>query len=254
VERELLDTMSAEKLYGVRPILEALQSSSRRIVKIFIGVQRTRDDIRRLLTLAAERGVAVEIVQRAQLPSWQGPHGHQGVVALVEPLQQAGFPEVLHKISQAPGRQAVLLLDGVTDVGNFATLVRSAVAFGVTAIILPRHRSVALTPTVAKLSAGAIERVTITEVVNMVRAIEMLRAERFWIYGSDAQTGMPIAQVVWAERLALILGSEGRGMRRLVRENCDVLVRIPMHPGADSLNVAIAGAIILAYSWDQHAQ
>jgi 23S rRNA (guanosine2251-2'-O)-methyltransferase len=147
----------------------------------------------------------------------------------------------------------MLVLDGVTDVGNFATLVRSAVAFGVTAIVVPRHGSVALTPTVAKLAAGAIEHVAVTEVVNVVRAIERLRTKGFWIYGSDAQSGIPVAQVVWAERLAIIVGSEGRGMRRLVRENCDVYVRIPMRPGVDSLNVAVAGAIVLAYSWAQQS-
>ena len=241
--------MGEEKLYGVRPVLEALHSSSRRLVKIFIAAPRTRDDVRQLLALAAERRVPVEIVTRAQLPPWHGPHGHQGVIALVEPLRYADFTDVLHQMAQVSGRQAVLLLDGVTDVGNFATLVRSAVAFGVTAIVVPRHGSVALTPTVAKLSAGAIEHVTVTEVVNVVRAIENLRTQGFWIYGSDTQAGTPVAQVAWAERLAIIVGSEGHGMRRLVRENCDVFVHIPMHPGVDSLNVAVAGAIILAYSW-----
>jgi len=138
----------------------------------------------------------------------------------------------------------------VTDVGNFAALIRSAAAFGVHAIIVPRHDAVPLTPAVAKRSAGAIERMSIVRVVNLVRALDELKQHGFWIYGADIQAALTVAQIAWPERVVLVLGAESSGIRRLVRERCDSLVRIPMHAGTNSLNVAMAGAIILAYRWN----
>jgi 23S rRNA (guanosine2251-2'-O)-methyltransferase len=147
----------------------------------------------------------------------------------------------------------MVLLDEVTDAGNFAALLRSADAFGVHSVIVPRHRSVALTAMVAKRSAGAVDRVSVVQVVNVVRALDELKRAGFWVYGADMRAATPIARVAWPERLVLVLGSEERGIRRLVREYCDMLVGIPMRQGVDSLNVAVAGAIILAYIWAWHA-
>jgi 23S rRNA (guanosine2251-2'-O)-methyltransferase len=144
----------------------------------------------------------------------------------------------------------MLVLDGVTDVGNFAALIRSAAAFGVHAIVLPRHDTVTLTPAIAKRSAGAIERVAIVRVVNVVRVLDELKQHGFWVYGADMRADLTVAHMAWPERVVLVLGAEGGGIRRLVRERCDGLVCIPMCTGTDSLNVAMAGAIILAYRWD----
>jgi 23S rRNA (guanosine2251-2'-O)-methyltransferase len=138
----------------------------------------------------------------------------------------------------------------VTDVGNFAALIRSAAAFGVYAIVLPRHDAVPLTPTVAKRSAGAIERIAIVRVGNLVRALDELKQHGFWVYGADMQGPLTVARMAWPERVVLVLGAEHGGIRRLVRTRCDSLVRIPMHTGMHSLNVATAGAILLAYRWD----
>jgi 23S rRNA (guanosine2251-2'-O)-methyltransferase len=123
------------------------------------------------------------------------------------------------------------------------------VAFGVGAILLPKHQSVGLTPVVAKRSAGAVDRVPFVQVGNMVRALEALQQLGCWLYGAEAQGETAIATVAWPERTVLVMGSEGRGMRRLVRERCDHLVRIPMREGTDSLNVAVAGSIILSHVW-----
>jgi 23S rRNA (guanosine2251-2'-O)-methyltransferase len=144
-----------------------------------------------------------------------------------------------------------VLLDGVTDVGNFAALLRSAVAFGVQVVILPQHRSVALTPTVAKRSAGAVDQLMVAEAGNVVRALDALKRLGFWVYGADMAADMAVGRMTWPERTVLVLGGEDRGIRRLVREHCDGLVFVPMCRGADSLNVAVAGSILLAYIWDQ---
>jgi 23S rRNA (guanosine2251-2'-O)-methyltransferase len=241
-----------EKLYGIHAVLEVLQGERRRVWKVFLGVQRHGAEVQRIAALAERRGIPVETVSRAHLDQWLGHGTHQGVAALVAPLGYQTFASVLQQAT-TPGAHTILVLDGVTDVGNFAALIRSAVAFGVEAIVLPRHRSVALTPAVVKRSAGAVERVAIVQVVNVVRALDELKQQGFWVYGAEARASVTVAQVRWPERLVLVLGAEGSGMRRLVRERCDALVCIPMRPEANSLNVAVAGAIILAYGWEQRA-
>ncbi len=241
--------MTDEKLYGVHPVLEALQEERRRIGKIFIA-QRRGAEVQRIIALAARRGIPVVTVERVQLQQLLGHGAHQGVVALVEPYVYTPWTEVVAHVTARPGPHTMLVLDGVTDVGNFAALIRSAAAFGVHAIVLPRHDTVTLTPAIAKRSAGAIERVAIVRVVNVVRVLDELKQYGFWVYGADMRADLTVAHMAWPERVVLVLGAEGGGIRRLVRERCDGLVCIPMCTGTDSLNVAMAGAIILAYRWD----
>jgi 23S rRNA (guanosine2251-2'-O)-methyltransferase len=207
-----------------------------------------------IVSLAGQCGIPVEMVTGGQLQHLLGHSHHQGVAALVAPLEYQTFSAVLTSLLARQRPCTVLLLDEVTDVGNFAALLRSAVAFGVEVILLPRHRSVSLTPTVAKRSAGAVERVSIVQVANVVQTLDELKRQGFWIYGADTQATTPVSRVEWPARLVLVLGAEGRGMRRLVRERCDALVHVPMQAGIDSLNVAVAGAIILAYAWDWQAR
>jgi len=242
--------MKDEKLYGIHPILEALQEERRRIEKIFISAQRRGAEMQRIIALAARRGIPVVMVERTQLQQLLGHGAHQGVVALVEPHVYTPWTDVVAHVTARLGSHTLLVLDGVTDVGNFAALIRSAAAFGVYAIVLPRHDAVTLTPAVAKRSAGAIERVAIVRVVNVVRVLDELKQHGFWVYGADMRADLTVAHMAWPERVVLVLGAEGGGIRRLVRERCDGLVRIPMCTGMDSLNVATAGAIILAYRWD----
>jgi len=242
--------MTDEKLYGVHPVLEALQEERRHIRQVLISAQRRGAEVQRIIALAKRRGIPVITVERAQLHQLLGHGAHQGIVALAEPHVYQPWAEVIAYITATPGPHALLCLDSVTDVGNFAALIRSAVAFGVQAIIVPRHDAVPLTPAVAKRSAGAIERMSIVRVVNIVRALDELKQHGFWVYGADIQAAVTVAQVAWPERVVLVLGAESSGIRRLVRERCDTLVRIPMLAGTNSLNVATAGAIILAYRWN----
>jgi len=242
--------MTDDKLYGIHPLLAALQEERRRIEKIFISVQRRGTEVQRIIALAERRGIPVVMVQRTQLQQLLGHGAHQGVMALVEPHVYTPWTDVAAQVTAEPGAHTLLVLDGVTDVGNFAALIRSAAAFGVHAIVLPRHAAVTLTPAVAKRSAGAIEQVAIVRVVNVVRVLEELKQHGFWVYGADMRADLTVAHMAWPERVVLVLGAEGGGIRRLVRERCDALVRIPMCTGMHSLNVATAGAIILAYRWD----
>jgi 23S rRNA (guanosine2251-2'-O)-methyltransferase len=245
--------MQAETIYGIHPVLEVLQAERRQVEKLLVAVRRSGAGVRRITALAAQRGIPVSQVEPRELRHLLGHDQHQGVVALVRPLGYEGFDAAVTTLTQTPGPHTWLLLDGVTDVGNFATLIRSAVAFGVEVIALPRHHSVGLTPVVAKRSAGAVEKVSVVQVGNVARALESLKQAGCWVYGTAAHTGSNVGQVRWPERLVLIIGSEGRGMRRLVRERCDEWIRIPMSSGVDSLNAAVAGSIVLSHIWAHRA-
>ena len=244
--------MIEEKVYGTHAVEEVLRAERRHVEKILLDARRRGPEMRRLVTLATRRDIPITTVASAHLRQLLGHDRHQGVVALVGPLTYYTLEQVMASRTQVTGPQTLLLLDGVTDVGNFAALIRSAVAFGVEVILLPRHRSVGLTPVVAKRSAGAVERVAVAQVANVARALAALKQAGYWIYGADGQADTAVAQVVWTQRVVLVVGAEGRGIRRLVREQCDSLVRIPIQPGVNSLNVAVAGSIVLAYIWDQH--
>lgn len=243
--------MSEETLYGIHAVIGALKNEQRHVSKILVDERRHDDAVQKIITLAEQRGITLEAVNRAQLNRSLGHTRHQGVAALVEPLAYGSFRQVRERVENIAGPRTLLVLDGVTDVGNFASLIRSAVAFGVDTVVVPRNRSVALTSEVAKRSSGAVERVSVIRVVNIANTLDELKQQGFWIYGTGMTAELRVAQVQWPERLAIVLGAEGSGMRRLVRERCDVLVRIPIRPGSNSLNVAVAGAIVLAYAWEQ---
>lgn len=246
--------MKYEKLYGVHPVAEALAGQRRQIQRVLIDARRHGPEIERIAMLAAQQRIPVESVDAAALRRLLGHQPHQGVVALVAPRRPIGFAALQAQLASASGPQTLVLLDGVTDPGNFAALLRSAVAFGVRAVLLPRHRSVSLTPTVAKRSAGAVEHMTVVQVGNVARVLEALQAMGFWVYGADARAATAVRQVAWPQRAVVVLGGEDRGMRRLVRQRCDELIRIPMCTAIGSLNVAAAGAIIMSYIWDFHTQ
>lgn len=243
--------IKGEKLYGIHPVLEALHTKRRQVWKIFIHDRKRHPAIQRITALAAERGIPLEHIAQTQLQQVLGHEAHQGIMALVEPHTYQPWEDARTALATESGPQTVMVLDGVTDVGNFASLIRAGAAFGVRVIIIPRHASVGLTPAVAKYSAGALERVALVQVINLARTLDDLKKQGFWVYGADMQGASTVAHTSWPERTVLVLGAEGHGMRRLVRERCDSLIRIPMCAGVDSLNVAVAGAIILAYRWDQ---
>ena len=246
--------MSEENLYGIHPVLEALTGRRRRVEKVLLDGRRHGVETQRIMALAAQRGIPVETVDSAQLHRLLKHRHHQGVVALTTSLSNQPFAETLARLVTAQGPQTVVLLDGVTDVGNFAAFLRSAVAFGVEVVLLPRHRSVSLTPTVAKRSAGAADKVVVVQVSNVMRALDELKNIGFWVYGAEMTADVAVGRVTWTERVVLVLGGEERGLRRLVRKRCDSLVHIPMHVGMGSLNVAVAGAVVLAYIWDQQTR
>lgn len=197
--------------------------------------------IEEILQLATEARVPIRHVSRTKLESSARTDGPQGVIARAAALEPVGLETLL---SPGDGPPFLVAVDGVTDPGNLGALLRSAACAGATGVVLPRHRAVHVTPTVAKAAAGAIEYLPMAVVGGLPAALLDLAEAGVWTVGLDAAGDRPLWGLATAtEAVALVLGAEGKGLSRLVRERCDEVVSIPMAGDLDSLNVAAAGAI-----------
>jgi 23S rRNA (guanosine2251-2'-O)-methyltransferase len=234
-----------EIVFGKNPIREILRAKSRKIFEIQLTSEVKKAlEGEELGRLVSDAGIRVSLADTNQLNRLAAPGAHhQNIVARVAPYSYASLVDVLAGLSE---KALILVLDCIQDPQNFATLCRTALAFGVDAVILPKDRSVMVTGTVCKASSGAVEHLKIAQVTNLARTLEELKEKGFWIYGTSL-TGESVSlnEIDPAPKSAIVLGSEGDGLRSLVAKTCDVLVKIPMKADFDSLNVAQAGAICL---------
>jgi 23S rRNA (guanosine2251-2'-O)-methyltransferase len=238
-------------LYGALPVLEALRANARRIDKILIaeGIRESR--ISEIIELARRSGVIVSSVPRERLAK-QAPPGvnHQGILAFTAAADLVDADEIL---AAATSDALIVVLDGIEDPQNFGSILRVAECAGVDGVIIPDRRAVGLTDIVAKASAGAIEYVKVAKVANLNRLIEDLRSRDIWVVGAAGEGGTAYTDWDWTLPSALVLGGEGKGLHRLVAENCDALVSIPMYGKIGSLNVAAAAGVILFEARRQRA-
>jgi 23S rRNA (guanosine2251-2'-O)-methyltransferase len=229
-------------LYGRNSVLEALRAG-RAIRRLLIA-----DGAHGLDNLVAEARrlrVPYEILDRRELDGRAGDH-HQGVIAEAEPFTYA-HPDDLLTAADARGEPPLLLaLDSLQDPQNFGTLLRTAQAVGAHGVLLPEHRAVGVTPAVSNASAGAVEHLRVARVTNLARSLGQLKSRGLWVYGLSGDAENSYWEVDLSGPLALVVGSEGSGLGRLVREACDLLVRIPMADGAiQSLKASVAGSLVL---------
>jgi 23S rRNA (guanosine2251-2'-O)-methyltransferase len=230
---------------GRRPILEALRAG-RPVDRILLAAGVGRGGLADLLDLAGRRGVPVETVPRSLLDAEAATGAHQGVLAVVAPLEPVGLDELLAVPLAGREPPFLLALDGVEDPHNLGALARSAEAAGCHGLVVPRHRSAPLSAVAVKSSAGALEHLPVAEVPNLARALERLRDAGLWCLGLDGDAPASLFEVELAdEPVCVVVGSEGAGLRRLVREACDLLVAVPMAGRVDSLNASVAGALAL---------
>jgi 23S rRNA (guanosine2251-2'-O)-methyltransferase len=198
--------------------------------------------------LAPQSGAAdpVRVLDRAGIAALL-PNGsvHQGLALEVDPLPEPDLDELLRRLATQSGRQVVVALDQVSDPHNVGAVLRSAAAFGAGAVVVPRHGAPPAQGAVAKAGSGALERVPLVRVVNLARALDALKRAGFWVCGLDESAASPLAALELGARVALVLGSEGGGMRRLVRTRCDQLARLPTLPEQPTLNVSNAAAVAL---------
>jgi 23S rRNA (guanosine2251-2'-O)-methyltransferase len=230
---------------GRRPVVEALRAG-RPVDRILLASGAGRAALGDLLDLAQRRGVEVQTVPRSLIEAEARSGAHQGVLAVVAPIQPIGLIELLAVPLAGREPPFFLALDGVEDPHNLGALARSAEAAGCHGLILPRHRSAPLSAVAVKASAGALEHLPVAEVPNLARAIEQLRDSGIWCIGLDGTADASLFALELAdEPVCIVVGSEGTGLHRLVRDTCDVLVHIPMSGHIESLNASVAGALAL---------
>ena len=227
---------------GVHAVLGALEKG--RVLRLFLAPARGGGPAARARELAERLGVPIELKSAEFLADLASTRQHQGIVAEVRPLRLMDLEELL--AAQPPERPPLLLLDGVQDPRNLGALLRTAAALGAGGVVWPKDASAGLTPTAAKAAAGALEVLPLARVTNLARALEALKEKGYWALAADPEGELSLGSRELPRPAALVVGGEGRGVRRLVRERCDLGVRIPQSRGiVGSLNVAVAAGILL---------
>ena len=235
-------------LYGLHPVGEALRAGSRQIDHVSVAREReSRRDARldAVLDLCREAGVRVVTEPREQLTKHAKTDTHQGVVAFLRERKLLALEDLLNAPAGPSGHQFFLALDGVEDPHNFGALLRSGDGAGIDGVVVTERRAAPLSGTVAKSAAGASEHVRIARVTNLTRALETMKKQNIWIVGLDERGTPDYTEFDFQQNCCLVLGSEGAGLHDLVKRTCDHLLRIPMAGSVSSLNVSVAGAVVM---------
>ena len=232
------------QLEGRNALTEALRSG-RTIDKVFIASGETDRALQRLAAQAKEAGAVVVPVDRRKLDAMSVTHAHQGVITLAAAHTYASVDDILQEAADRGEAALIVICDELTDPHNLGAIMRSAECAGAHGVIIPKRRSVGLTATVAKASAGAVEYMKVARVTNINQTIAQLKEKGVWIFGTAAEGSVPMYQADLTGPAAIVIGNEGTGMSPLVQKNCDVTVHIPMQGRISSLNASAAASILL---------
>ncbi len=237
--------MSTVQVFGLHAVRALLQHHPGRVRRLVL--QQGREDRRaaEVESLARAAGVPVALRPAAELDRLSGEAVHQGAVAEATPAEALDEDALDARIAAAGAGALLLVLDGVQDPHNLGACLRTAEAAGVTAVVAPRDRACSLTPVVRKVAAGAAELVPFVQVTNLVRALEGVKRRGLWVVGTEGEAARDLFAADLTGPLALVMGAEGRGMRRLTGEACDYTLRLPMLGAVESLNVSVAAGIVL---------
>ena len=232
------------QLEGRNALTEALRSG-RTIDKVFIAAGETDRGLQRLAAQAKEAGAVVVPVDRRKLDAMSTTHAHQGVITLAAAHEYATIDQILQEAADRGEAPLIVICDELSDPHNLGAIMRSAECAGAHGVIIPKRRSVGLTATVAKASAGAVEYMKVARVTNINNAIADLKEKGVWVFGTAAEGSIPMYKADLKIPAAIVIGNEGDGMSPLVRKNCDVIVHIPMKGRISSLNASAAASILL---------
>lgn len=249
-------------LYGLHVILKILKTSPERLLEIYVLDSRRDERLQEIIKCAKEMGLSIQYVTKKQLDSYAKEGLHQGVVAKARPQHRLNEDDLIELIKNNNKYKdnnndvdkindgdkylpLILVLDGVQDPHNLGACLRTAESAGATAVVIPKDRSVGLTPLVQKTASGAAEIIPLIEVTNLVRCLEQLKKEGVWVMGTSGQAERTLYQVDLKGPVAIVMGAEGTGLRRLTEEICDMLMHIPMLGTVESLNVSVAAAVCL---------
>ncbi|WP_185267329.1 23S rRNA (guanosine(2251)-2'-O)-methyltransferase RlmB [Halopseudomonas xiamenensis] len=234
-----------EYIYGLHAVQAMLEQSPKRVKRLILQRGRLDARMQAVLELAAAEAIDSDRVLPEELERLAAGGVHQGVVAAVTPSQLWSEEMLGHLLDRHQGVPLLLVLDGVTDPHNLGACLRSADAAGAQAVIIPRDRSASLSPTVRKVACGAAETVPLVAVTNLARTLKQLQQRGLWVVGTAGEAQQLLYQVDLSVPTVIVMGAEGAGMRRLTREHCDYLAKLPMAGGVSSLNVSVAAGICL---------
>lgn len=231
-------------LEGRNPVFEALKSG-RQIDKILIAKNSNKGSITRIIALAKEKKILISEVERTKLDTISITGAHQGIIAYAAAASYVSVKDILDYADEKGEAPFIIICDSLNDAHNLGSIIRTAHCCGAHGVIIPKHRSVGLSAAAAKAAAGAVEYTKIAKVTNLARCIEDLKKSGIWVCGTDADGENDIYTADLSGPIALVIGSEGEGMSRLVKESCDFLVRIPMRGKINSLNASVAAGVVM---------
>lgn len=234
----------SDQIEGRNSVLELLESE-RDINKILISKGERHGSINKIITLAKQRKIVIAEVERQKLNAISETNNHQGVIAIVPPFNYASVEDILNEAKEKNEDPFILILDGIEDPHNLGSIIRTAETAGVHGVVIPKRRAVGVNATVSKSSAGAVEHMKVARVNNINETIKYLKEEGLWICGTDGEAEEYYYNQNLKGAIAIVIGSEGFGMSRLVKENCDFLVKIPMKGKITSLNASVSAGIVI---------
>ncbi len=238
-------------LYGIHAVRSLLQRQPERVLEIFCIDSRIDNRVQEIMSLAKAQKLSVQKIAKKQLDQWVPEGQHQGIAARCRPQKLLSEHDIDDLLTQTNSKALFLVLDGVQDPHNLGACLRTCDAVGVTGIIIPQDRAASITPTVRKVSCGASETVPILQVSNLARALNILKEKGVWIMGTAGEAAQSLYQTDLKGAVAIVLGAEGSGLRRLTAEHCDILMHIPMQGMVESLNVSVAAAVCLYEAFRQ---
>lgn len=231
-------------IYGIHSVLAQLKSKPENIEQLMFQAHK-EDRLNNILELANKFEINAEETNKGKLDDLSENGNHQGIICILKQEQNSAYDLKSIIELSLKGNQLILVLDSVTDPHNLGACLRSADAFGVDALIIPKDRSAAITPVVHKVSSGASQNIPVAMVSNLARSLQDLKQQGFWIYGLAGEAESSLFETEFTQPTVLVLGAEGTGLRRLTKEHCDFLVNIPMFGTVESLNVSVATGISL---------
>ncbi len=228
-----------------RNSVKELLKSGKDINKIIVQKGEKHGSILEIIALAKERKVIITEVEKNKLDQMSQTHNHQGVIAIIPPFEYSEVDEILEYAKSKNEKPFIIILDGIEDTHNLGSIIRTAECSGVHGIIIPKRRAVAVNSTACKTSAGAVEYMKIARVNNLTETIRELKEKDIWIYGTDMEATTYYNEQKYDSGVGIVIGSEGFGMSKLVKDNCDFLIKIPMIGKINSLNASVSAGIVM---------
>jgi 23S rRNA (guanosine2251-2'-O)-methyltransferase len=243
--------VKSELLYGIHPVFEALAAGRRRVYEVYLDKEKKSGRLAQIASMAEARGVLIKSIAPGDFKALTGTIGHQGAAAAASPYPQVTVQEILQTVQGEDGKQFLLMLDNIQDPQNLGAIIRTALCVGIQGVIVPKDRSAPPTPAVSKASAGALEHIRLVRVTNLVQTIKHCKTSGLWIMGLQKDAAQSIYDADLSGSIALVLGGEQKGIRRLVKKNCDFLVSIPQQEALNSLNASVAAAVAMYEAFRQ---